>query len=123
MSEQDEDPYEGVARWLKELGLRRGTPRLTRDPSTGRGTESSESLLRWLESEAGRPLRSREDIHAFLRDVAADDPEATRASRRRRIVREGLLLGFLVAAFLQFYFLDIQLQIGTLRSLVVYLPP
>ncbi|HLX79252.1 MAG TPA: hypothetical protein VKS43_01580 [Burkholderiales bacterium] len=82
----NDDPYEGVARWLQEVGRRR--------------------------FPANRlPLASV---------VAVPVRRWTPSRTARQIAGEGLALAALVAAYLQYYFLGVMLQVLTTRSVIVF---
>jgi hypothetical protein len=108
--EGEKDPSEEVAAWLQEVGQRR--------PGPPAPAESSEELLAHLERLSGTKIRTREDIHVFLGTVAR------KAAQRRASARgKNVLLGaLLVIAILQYYFIDVQLQILSQPSLTVFLP-
>ena len=63
-------------------------------------------------------IRTREDIHVLLGAVARKAGQK-RASGRVKNVLLGTLL---VIAILQYYFIDVQLQILSQPSLTVFLP-
>ena len=70
----------------------------------------------------GRRFTSREDINDFLKQIQAEEVEKTRAATRQRIIRETLLLGCLLASFLQYYYWDVSLQIASLQKVHVFVP-
>jgi len=111
-AEETEDIGRELAQWLCEVGHR--------VPATEPGArpESPEELLRYLAELAGRPLRSREDIHRYFTELHAERLAAIRALERRRLWRESLLIALLATAYLQFYFLDIHLEIAKLPRVV-----
>jgi hypothetical protein len=76
---------------------------------TAKQTGSPEELLRYLEELSGRTLQTREDIRKYVSDRAGT-------------VREGLLLLVTTFAFLQYYFLDVMVQIEQLPHMVVFVP-
>ncbi len=106
----EKNPSDEVAAWLQEVGKRRPRPRAP--------AESTEELLTHLERVSGTRIRSREDIDAFLSGVA-------RKARERRAggaFKNALLGALLVIAILQYYFIDVQLQILMQPSLTVFAP-
>lgn len=108
--EGGKDPSEEVAAWLQEVGQRR--------PGSQAPAESSDELLAHLERLSGKKIRTREDIHVFLSGVA-------RQAGQRRAGgwgKNALLGALLVIAILQYYFIDVQLQILSQPSLTVFLP-
>jgi hypothetical protein len=79
-------------------------------------------LIRHLEKQSGRAIRTREDIRAVLKELSArkagDDPSVQRWKMAKRVT----LLVVLSAAFLQYYFLDVALQIMSLPELTYFVP-
>lgn len=108
--EGGKDPSEEVAAWLQEVGQRRPGPLAP--------AESSEELLAHLERLSGTKIRSREDIQVLLGTLARKAGQR-RASGR---IKNALLGALLVIAILQYYFIDVQLQILSQPSLTVFLP-
>jgi hypothetical protein len=84
--------------------------------------ESHEELVRHLEKLSGRPIRTREDVREYLKEIAArkasDDPSV----QRWKMAKHATLLVVLSAAFLQYYFLDVALQIMSLRAVTYFVP-
>jgi len=82
--------------------------------------DTPESLLRHLEQQAGESLRSREAIDAYLGTLtkAASD----RSTARRSLLRETALVLFLTIAVLQYYYIDVSLQIASLKRVTVFVP-
>ena len=108
--EGGKDPSEEVAAWLQEVGHRR--------PGARAPAESSEALLAHLERLSDTKIRTRDDIDVFLSGVA-HKAEQRRAGGR---VKNALLGALLVIAILQYYFIDVQLQILSQPSLTVFAP-
>ena|SRR6185503_16968057 len=102
----DTDDGAELARWLEDSGRRRAV----------RLDEAPEKLLEHLESRAGRKLRSRDEIDAFIGHIEREREEIRRAAERRRIGRELTLVALLAAAVAQYYFVDIAVQISRLHS-------
>ena len=79
-------------------------------------------MIRHLEQLAGRAIRTREDVSEYLKEISArkagDDPSVQRWKAAKRVT----LLVTLSAAFLQYYFMDVALQIMSLRELVQFVP-
>jgi hypothetical protein len=99
------DPSEDVAHWLKEVGRRRAHP----------GRRESDALLAHLEHLCGKPLRTRADIDAFVQSLAG----RTQA-RRGPALKNALLGALLVISVLQYYFIEVQLQILSQPTLTVF---
>jgi hypothetical protein len=102
------DPSEEVADWLKEVGRRRVDP--------GR-SESEAELLAHLERLSGKPLRTRADIDALVRSLAGHQQP-----RRGARLKNALLGALLVVSILQYYFIEVQLQILSQPALTVFAP-
>jgi hypothetical protein len=88
-----------------------------------RSHESPEEVLRYLSELAGRPLRTREDITLYLEGLHRERLAAEQTLTRRRIWREAAILTLVVAAYLQFYFWDVLIQIERLPTVVVVALP
>ena len=123
MSEQGGDLDEELAKWLKEAGRR------TIPPSSHGSRDDDETwslspahLFRYLEELAGRKLRSRADLVSYLDQLSGNAPKAHRVRERQRIIREGMLIGLLALAYLQYYYWDVNLQIASLQSVQVFVP-
>ena len=84
--------------------------------------ESSEALIQYLEQASGRKIRSREDVHKFLSELSAQNPEATPVARLLRSLKQGTWLALLAAAYLQYYFLTVMNEIETMPEIRVNLP-
>jgi hypothetical protein len=118
-----DDDYGDVARWLRDAAARRvGKAAQSRSEIPVIRTESAETVLLHFEQLTGRTFGSRDTVHAYLKELAADEDVRTRAATNRRIYRETLLLGLLLAAFLHYYYWDVNLQIASLAHLQVYVP-
>ncbi|MBF6570726.1 MAG: hypothetical protein IVW54_17815 [Candidatus Binataceae bacterium] len=116
---EDQDPYEGAAQWLAESGRRPWPDSPAQCQVAAR--ESSEELLTYLEECAGRPLRSRAAIKQYVADLRSPSQVAT-ARKLDQLLRETALLAMLTVAVLQYYYMDVFLQIGNISHLAVYLP-
>ena len=84
--------------------------------------ETREELIQHLEKLTGRTLRSREDIQAYVREVAArkaaDDPAVRRWLKAKKITLI-VLLGFGV---MQYYILDVMLEIVSMPRTTFFVP-
>jgi hypothetical protein len=99
------DPSEDVADWLKEVGRRKSSSR----------AESTAELLAHLERLSGKPLRTRADIDAFVRGLTG-----RQQPRRGAALKNALLGALLVISILQYYFIEVQLQILSQPALTVF---
>jgi len=89
-------------------------------PRSSGASNAADSLLRRVEAHAGRPLRSDAAIDAYFRR----QQRAENASRpaRRSLLRETMLVLFLTIAILQYYYMDVALQISSLNRVTVFVP-
>jgi hypothetical protein len=87
-----------------------------------RQPETREELLQHLEKLTGRTLRTREDIQAYVREVAArkaaDDPSVRRWLKAKRIT----LVALLAFGVIQYYILDVLLEIVSMRTTTFFVP-
>jgi hypothetical protein len=113
MAKADEDYSAELARWLSEVGRRRSGP-------ADAVSEPPEAVLGHLEALAGRKLRSCEAVDAYLADLANDEWSRHRAAERRRIGREGVLLALVLAAYLHYYYWEVQVQIASLPAVKTF---
>ena len=75
-----------------------------------------------LEMSAGRRIESMEDLLRYV-DVKRVSSQRTRpAIAPKALIRQSLALSALVGAYLQYYFIDVNLQIASLHSLTVFVP-
>ena len=88
----------------------------------GTNPESREELIKYLEQMSGRSIRTREDIKAYLDEVAArkaaDEPSVRRWQQAKTIT----LIGLATFAFVQYYMVDVMVQILSLRETTVFVP-
>jgi hypothetical protein len=108
LEEMERDPSEDLAEWLQEVGRRRNGPK-----------EPDEALRVHLEQLAGRNIRTREDITEYVNELS----DKARDKRTRSQQLKNVLLGvLLVIATLQYYFIEVQLQILAQPTLTVFAP-
>jgi hypothetical protein len=81
-----------------------------------------EELVRHLEKLTGRTLKTREDIQAFVREAAErkarDEPAVRRWVKFKRIT----LIALLAFGLIQYYIIDVLLQIASLRTNTYFVP-
>ena len=81
-----------------------------------------EQLVQHLEQLTGRSLRTREDIQSYVREVSArkasDQPEV----RRWLQVKKLTLVVLLAFGFMQYYILDVMLEIVSMHSTTFFVP-
>jgi hypothetical protein len=106
----ERDPSEDVADWLKDIG-RRGVHTSPK--------ESDEALRVHLEHMAERKIRTRQDINDYVEDLARKAGD--RRSRANQLKTAGLGILFAIA-LLQYYFIDVQLQILSQPAVTVFVP-
>ncbi len=109
------EPQSDLTDWLKEAG-RRVVKHDTQAPDPAASAE----ILSELDELAGRKVRSRADLRAYLKEFAA---KARKHHTRIQLIREVVLVVVLLLAYLQYYFINVQLHILSLPSLVVFLSP
>ena len=80
------------------------------------GTDPSRELAQWLKEVARRRYPMYGPSWRF------DPPRATKEppQKKRRRVRELVSFGALAAAYLQYYMLDVMLQIASMNSVTVF---
>ncbi len=75
-----------------------------------------------LEKAAGRSFNSIEDLLRYVEPKSAPSKQASPVVAPHELLRRSLTLGALVGAYLQYYFLEVNLQIAALHSLTVFVP-
>lgn len=123
MNEHARDPSEELAEWLTDAGRRTWRPAETAGKiEVDRMTESSEELVGYLEALAERKFRSREDIRLYVEELANQAKTASQAHRRGQILKDTVLLFCLLSAYIQYNFLDVNLQIARMPSTIIFVP-
>ena len=84
--------------------------------------EPREELVQHLEQLTGRTLRTREDIQAYVREVAArkatDDPSVRRWIKAKHFT----LAALLAFGVIQYYIIDVMLEIASMRTTTFFVP-
>ena len=84
--------------------------------------ETREELVQHLEKLTGRTLRTRADIQAYVREVserkATDLPSVRRWLNAKRIT----LVALLSFGVVQYYILDVLLEIASMRTTTFFVP-
>lgn len=80
---------------------------------------SDAELVAHLERLTGRRIKSRDDISAYVKSLSE---QAKQKRVQKQYLKNGLLAGLLAIAALQYYFIDVQLQILSQPTLTVFLP-
>jgi hypothetical protein len=97
--------------------------RISNSPMTEQQQEPSrEELLRCLEQVSGRRIRSRDDIKAYVDELAAREAAELSAVRRWQKVKAITLIALAAFAFVQYYFVDVLTQIMALRENTYFVP-
>jgi hypothetical protein len=86
------------------------------------GPESREELVQHLEQLTGRTLRTREDIQAYVREVAARKPVEQPGVRRWLRAKKVTLIALLAFGVIQYYVLDVMLEIVSMRTNTFFVP-
>ena len=121
--QQDKDASGDLALWLSDVGRRTWRPAEPSAPQFPEvPAESSEVLIGYLQEVAGREFRTREDIRQYVVDLSEQERDASGVHRRRRVMKDTVLLLALVAAYIQYHFLDVNLQIARLPTTLVFVP-
>jgi hypothetical protein len=63
-------------------------------------------------------LRTPVEVRRFLNDIYENRPTSTRATQLWLTAKQGMWLLLLVLAYLQYYFLDILVQINSLPGIL-----
>ena len=84
--------------------------------------ESREELVQHLEKLTGRSLRTREDIQAYVREVAARKAVDKPSVRRWLKLKKVTLAALLAFGIMQYYILDVMLEIVSIRSTTFFVP-
>ena len=84
--------------------------------------ESREELVQHLEKLTGRSLRTREDIQAYVREVAARKAVHKPSVRRWLKLKKVTLAALLAFGIMQYYILDVMLEIVSMRSTTFFVP-
>lgn len=79
-----------------------------------------EDLVRHLEELTGRQIRTREDVEVVLKEAAARDPASEASARRWNVAKSITLFVLLGLAGVQYYLLDVFVQIASLPRLTVF---
>ncbi len=115
MANPIDDTWKNLAQWMREVARGPRTADASRTPA-----ESTEVVLEHLESRIGRKLSSSQAVDNFLRDLASEKSNAEKRGMRRGILRGTLLLGLLVAAFLNYYYWSVRVEIASMPTILVF---
>ena len=84
--------------------------------------ETREELVQHLEKLTGRTLRTRDDIQAYVREVAARNAADEPSVRRWVKVKKVTLIALLAFSVMQYYIVDVMLEIVSLPSTTFFVP-
>jgi hypothetical protein len=84
--------------------------------------ETREELVQHLEALTGRTLKTREDIQAYVREVSERKPLDKPGVQRWLKVKRLTLLVLLAFAVIQYYMLDVLLEIASMRTNTFFVP-
>jgi hypothetical protein len=87
-----------------------------------REPESREELIQHLEKLTGRSLKTREDIQAYVREMATRKASAEPSVRRWLTVKKATLIALLAFGVIQYYMLDVLLEIVSIPSTTYFVP-
>jgi hypothetical protein len=84
--------------------------------------ETREELIQHLEKLTGRTLKTREDIAAYVREAAGrragDQPSVQRWLKAKKV----MLIALFAFSVVQYYILDVMLEIVSMRSTTFFVP-
>jgi hypothetical protein len=78
--------------------------------------QGREELVQHLEKLTGRTFRTREDIQSYVREVSEREPRDDPKIRRWIKAKHVALAALLIYGLIQYYALDIMLQIVSIQS-------
>ena len=86
------------------------------------GPETREELVQHLERLTGRTLRTRADIEAYVQEAAARKAADQPSVRRWLKVKKATLIALLAFGVIQYYVLDVMLEIASLPANTYFVP-
>jgi len=86
------------------------------------GPETREELVQHLEQLTGRTLKTRAEIQAYVREAAARKAADQPSVRRWLRVKKGTLMALLAFGVIQYYVLDVMLEIASMRTNTYFVP-
>lgn len=84
--------------------------------------DTREELIQHLEKLTGRTLKTREDIAAYVREVSARRASDEPSVKRWLKAKKATLIALLAFGFIQYYVLDVMLEIVSMRSTTFFVP-
>ena len=83
---------------------------------------SREELIQYLEKVSGRSIRTRDDIKAYVEEMAARKAEDQPSVRWWQRAKTIMLVGMMAFAFVQYYMMDVAVQMMSLRENTFFVP-
>jgi hypothetical protein len=71
---------------------------------------------------AGNVLRTREDVRRYLDEISDRNRDSSSATHLWHTAKQGMWLLLLISAYLQYYLLDILVQIDSMPGITVSVP-
>lgn len=91
-------------------------------PVAAPSPETREELIQHLEKLTGRTLKTREDIAAYVREAAArragEQPSVQRWLKAKKVT----LIALFAFSVVQYYILDVMLEIASMPSTTFFVP-
>ena len=84
--------------------------------------ETREELIQHLEELTGRTLRTRADIQSYVQELSARKAIDEPSVRRWLKLKKFTLIGLLAFSVMQYYMLDVLLEIASMRSTTFFVP-
>ena len=91
-------------------------------PVTEPAPESREELIEHLESLAGRTLKTREDVTAYVHAVRARTAAGELSVQRWLKAKKLTLMALFAFSVIQYYIFEVMLEIATIRSTTYFVP-
>lgn len=89
---------------------------------TEKETQTREELVQHLEKLTGRTFKTREDIQSYVREVSARDARSDPSVKRWIKTKHVTLAALLAFGVIQYYVLDLMLEIVSLQSPTFFVP-
>jgi hypothetical protein len=84
--------------------------------------QTREELIEHLEQLTGRSLKTREDIQAYVREIAARKASNQPSVKRWMRAKQLTLAALLAFGVMQYYMLDVMLEIVSMQSTTFFVP-
>jgi hypothetical protein len=80
--------------------------------------ETREELIQHLEKLTGRTLKTRKDVQTYVREAAERKPSVARWLKAKKLT----LVVLLAFSMIQYYILDVLLEIASMPSTTFFVP-